>query len=173
MKPVLQSRTPAQLLSIIAASNALTSLGFGMLSLRPWLLHQEHQHMPFSQTLPWVAVLMVGLTTTLFSELALKDGATSERWPDVILAPTRRLLERPGVTVLSISLLVAGIAVAAFTSASNVAAMWVFLAPALSLNRVRSSLCFRNKEATNSVPSFPVKPLQSEQWGVPPKPFSN
>jgi hypothetical protein len=168
MKPLVVGRTPTQLLWIIAASNALVSIGFGIPSVQSW----QHHRVPFSQNLPWFAALMVGFIATLFSEVALKEGVASEQWPETLLITPRKLLEHPAISVLGWSLLVASFAAIAFPRGHNIGGSWVFLAPAMSLNRVRVSL--RPKVTTNPrlLPN-PAKPLQSEHWGSPPQPFSD
>jgi hypothetical protein len=78
MKPLQEGRTPTQLLWTIAASNALVSIGFGILFVQSW----QHHRVPFSQNLPWLAALVVGLIATLLSEAALKEGVASDQWPE-------------------------------------------------------------------------------------------
>src|SRR5882757_1398552 len=103
MKPLLERRTPTQLLWIIAASNALVSIGFGMPFVQSW----QHHRVPFSQNLPWFAALLVGFIATLLSEAALKKGVASAQWPEALLVTPRKLLEHPAISVLGWSLFVA------------------------------------------------------------------
>jgi hypothetical protein len=167
MKPLLEGRTPAQLLWIIAASNALVSIGFAIPYVQSWQRHR----MPFSQNLPWFAVTLVGLSATLLSEAALKEGVASEQWPEALLVTPRKLFEHPAISVLGWSLIVASFAAIAF---SRHGVAWAFLAPSMSLNRVRVSLRPPGKVATNPrLLPYPAKPLLSEHWGAPPQPFSD
>ena len=170
MKPLLEGRTPTQLLWIIAASNALVSIGFGMPLVESW----QHHRVPFSQNLPWFAALLVGFIATLLAEAALKEGVASDHWPEALLVAPRKLLEHPAISVLGWSLIVASFAAVVFPRGHNIAGSWVFLAPSMSLNRVRVSLRPPGKVATNPrlLPN-PAKPLLSEHWGSPPQPFSD
>jgi hypothetical protein len=170
MKPLLEGRSPAQLLWSIAASNALVSIGFGMPFVQSW----QHHRVPFSQNLPWFAALLVGFIATLLSEAALKEGVASDQWPEAVLVAPRRLLERPAVPFLGWSLIVASFAAIAFAHGNHIGGAWAFLAPSMSLNRVRASLRPPGNDATNPrlLPN-PAKPLLSEHWGSPPQPFSD
>ena len=56
MKPLLEGRTPTQLLWIIAAPNALVSIGFATPFVQSW----QHHRGTFSQNFPWFAALLVG-----------------------------------------------------------------------------------------------------------------
>jgi hypothetical protein len=164
MKPLLEDGTPTQLLWIIAASNALVSIGFGIPFVQSW----QHHRVPFSQNLPWLAALLVGLIATLLSEAALKEGVATEQWPEALLVTPRKLLEHPAISVLGWSMFVASCAAIAFSRVQNIGGAWAFLAPAVSLNRVRVSL-----RPPGKVPTYPAKPLLSEHWGAPPQLFSD
>jgi hypothetical protein len=170
MKPLQEGRTPTQLLWTIAASNALVSIGFGMPFVQSW----QHHRVAFSQNLPWLAALVVGFIATLLSEAALKEGVASEQWPEALLVTPRKLLEHPAISVLGWSLIVASFAAIAFSRGHNIGGAWAFLAPSMSLNRVRASLRPPGKGPTRPrlLPN-PAKPLLSEHWGSPPKPFSD
>src|SRR5438270_6215985 len=170
MKPLLEGRTPTQLLWIIAAPNALVSIGFATPFVQSW----QHHRVTFSQHFPWFAALLVGFIATLFSEVALKEGVASERWPDTLLVNPRKLLEHPAVSVLGWSLIVASLAAIAFSPGHNIGGAWAFLAPSTSLNRVRVSLRPPSDVPTNPrLLPHPAKPLLSEHWGSPPRPFSD
>jgi hypothetical protein len=170
MKSPLEGRTPTQLLWIIAASNALVSIGFA----KPFVQSWQHHRVPFSQNLPWFAALVIGLIATLLSEIALKEGVSSEQWPEALLVTPRKLLEHPAISILGWSLIVASFAAIAFPRGHNIGGSWVFLAPAMSLNRVRVSLRPPGKAATNPrLLPYPAKPLMSEHWGAAPQPFSD
>ena len=170
MKPLLEGRTPTQLLWIIAASNALISLGFGMPFFVPsW----QHHRLSFSQAICWFAAVVVGFISDMLSEAALKEGVASERWPEALLAAPRKLLEHPAISVLGWSLIVASFAVLAFARVHNYSSEWVFLAPALSLTRIRTLMRPPSNIATHTGLRHPLKPLQSEHWGTPPQSFSN
>ncbi len=170
MKPLLEGRTATQLLWMIAAANALISIGFGIAFVQSWQPHR----VPFSQNLPWFAALLVGFIATLLSEAALKEGVASERWPETILDTPRKLLEHPAISVLRWSLIVASFATIDFPRGHPIGGSWVFLAASMSLNRVRVSLRPPSKVATNPrLLPYPAKPLLSERWGAPPQPFSD
>src|SRR5882757_7515396 len=168
MKPLLERRTPTQLLWIIAASNALVSIGFGMPFVQSW----QHHRVPFSQNFPWFAALLVGFIATLLSEAALKEGVASDQWPEALLVTPRKLLEHPALCP-GWSLIVASLGIMAFSRGHHIGGAWAFLAPSMSLNRVRVSLRPPDKGPTNPrLLPYPAKPLLSEHWGVPPQPFS-
>jgi hypothetical protein len=170
MKPLLEGRTPTQLLWIIAASNALVSIGFGIPFVQSW----QHHRMPFSQNFPWFAALLVGFIATLLSEAALKEGVASDQWPEALLGTPRKLLEHPAISVLGWSLIVASLAAIAFSRGHNIGGAWAFLAPSMSLKRVRVSLRPPGKGPTDPrLLPYPAKPLLSEHWGAPPQTFSD
>jgi hypothetical protein len=170
MKPLQEGRTPTQLLWIIAASNALVSIGFAIPYLQSWQRHR----VPLSQNLPWFAVILVGLIATLLSEAALKEGVASKQWPEALLVTPRKLLEHSAIPVLGWSLIVASFAAIAFAHGNHIGGAWAFLAPSMGLNRVRVSLRPPGKVATNPrLLPYPAKPLLSEHWGSPPKLFSD
>jgi hypothetical protein len=170
MKPLLEGRTPTQLLWIIAASNALVSIGFGTPYVRSWLGHR----VPPSQNLPWIVALAIGFIGTLLSEAALKEGVSSEQWPQALLVTPRKLLEHPAFSALGWSLIVASFAAIAFSRGQHIGLAWAFLAPSMSLSRVRVSLRPPANVATNrGLLSNPSKPLLSEHWGSPHRPFSD
>jgi hypothetical protein len=169
MKPLLKGRTPTQLLWIIAASNALVSIGFGMHFVQSWQRHR----VPFSQNFPWFSVILFSLIATLLSAAALKKGVDTEQWPEALLVTPGKLLEHSAIPVLGWSLIVASFAAIAFPRGHNGGA-WAFLAPTMSLNRVRVSLRPPGQAPTNArLLPYPAKPLLSEHWGSPPQPFSD
>jgi len=170
MKPLLEGRTPTQLLWIIAASNALVSIGFSMPFVQSW----QHHRVPFSQNFPWFAALLVGFIATLLSEVALKEGVASDQWPEALLVTPRKLLEHPAISVLGWSLIVASFAAIAFSRGHHIGGAWAFLAPSMSFNRVRVSLRPPGEGPTNPrLLPYPAKPLLSEHWEAPPQPFSD
>jgi hypothetical protein len=161
-----------QLVWISVASNALIALCLGiffMLSLR---LPQDVR-IPFLQKLPWLILLLLGVIGDVLAESALRKGIAAERWPESLLLAPRKLLEQPVFSVLGWSLIVASFAVLVFSRGQHIAGYWFFLAPQMGLSRVRMSLRPQNKAAANSGLLYPAKPLQSEQWGTPPSPFTN
>jgi hypothetical protein len=173
MRPLLEDRTPKQLLWTIAVSNALTSLGFAM----AWLLSPRN-HVAFLQnhsSSRWIClpIMGIGLIATLFAEQSLKNGVASEQWPEALLVTPRKLFENQATSALGWSLIAASFLAIVFTRSSNIAGAWVFITPALSLARVRSSLRLRNNPPVDPHPLYPLKPLQSKQWGTPPRPLSN
>jgi hypothetical protein len=172
MRPLLEDRTPVQLLWVIAASNALTSLGFAIPFVQSWQTPPHHRT-PFLQEIPWFFAILAGLIATFLSEQSLREGIASEQWSEALLAAPRRLLEHPAFSFLGWSLIVASFAAIAFTRGSGIAGVWMFIAPSLSLSRVRSLLRPRNHANADSQLRTPAKPLQSEHWGTPPGPFTN
>ena len=168
----LQSRTPAQLVWISVASNALIALCFGMLFILSLRL-PEGLRLSYLQKLPWIVLLLVVIIVDILAESALRKGVANERWPESLLVAPRKLAGNPLFSVLGWSLILASFAVFVFSRGLHVAGFYFFLAPQMGLNRVRMSLRPPNKVAANSGLSYPVKPLQSEHWGVPPRPFSN
>jgi hypothetical protein len=171
MKPLLEDRTPKQLLWIIAASNVLTSLGFAIPAVQSWQL--PNHRTPFLQEIPWILAILTGLIASLLAELSLRDGVNSDQWPDTLLAGPKKLFARPVISALSWSLIAASFCVIAFSRNSNGAAYWVFLAPAMSLTRVRYSLSPPKKPEIDFRLGAPAKPIQSEHWGTPPLPSSD
>jgi hypothetical protein len=172
MRPLLQSRTPTQLVWISVASNALVAVGFGALFVLSLRLPQDVRT-PFSQKLPWLVLLLIGLVGDILTTLALRRGIATEQWPASLLIAPRKLLEHPVFKVLSWTLIVASVAVLVFSRGQHLAGYWFFLAPQMGLNRIQFSLREQNKVPAASQLPYPTKPLQSEQWGAPPQPFSN
>jgi TRAP-type C4-dicarboxylate transport system permease small subunit len=161
MKPLLQSRTPTQLLWLVAAANALVVIGFGVLRYRS--LH----------LLLWCsfAAVVFGLVSSLVVEQTLRNGISSDRWPE-------KLLEAPGKFIASgfpilCGLLILGSLANVVFSPHQVGGTWMFFAPLLTLTRVAT--CLRPKPASDRLfqPRVQSKPLQSENWGSPPRPFSS
>jgi hypothetical protein len=172
MRPLLQSRTPMQLVWISVASNALIALCFGaffVLSLRL----PPDVRIPFSHKLPWLVLLLLGLVGDILTTSALRRGIATERWPESLLIAPRKLAEHPAFSVLGWALIVASFAVIVFSRGQHIGGSWFFLVPQLGLNRIRMSLRAPNKAPATSQLPYPTKPLQSDQWGVPPQPFSN
>ncbi len=174
MRPLLQNRTPAQLLWMIAALNILVSMSFGMLGLRLWRLPQSQQ-LPHS--LLWVSfgVLILSLIGDLIAEQNLRDGISAERWPDKLLDGPRKLFAGPAFSILNVFLLVASCAYVFFSHPHNVGGAWAFLYPALSLTRVISAMRKRPSSSTDRLLTRiePPKPLHSEHWKTPPHPFTS
>ena len=172
MKSLLQSRTPTQLIWISVASNALMALCFGALFVLSQRLPQNLR-IPFSQKLPWLILLLLGLVGDILTTLVLRRGIATKRWPESLLIAPRKLLEHPVFKVLSWTLIVASVGVLVFSRGQHLAGYWFFLAPQMGLNRIQLSLREQNKVPPTSQLPYPTKPLQSEQWGVPPQPFSS
>jgi hypothetical protein len=170
MKPLLEGRTPKQLVRIMAASSALIAIGFGIAFVQLWQAHR----MSFFQKLPWIAALLVGFITTLLSGAALKDGVASELWPEAVLDAPRKVLEHPATSVLIWSLFVAYCATIDFPPGHPIGGSWVFFAASTSLIHARISLRPPGKVPTYPrLSSYSIKPLLSEHWGAPPQPFSD
>jgi hypothetical protein len=161
-----------QLVWISVASNALIALCFGAFFILSLRLPQDLR-IPFSQKLPWLTLLLVGVIGDVLAESALRKGIAAERWPESLLVAPRKLLEHPVFPILGWSLILASFAVLVFSRGQHIAGYWFFLAPQMGLNRIQMSLRAQNKVEANSGLLYPAKPLQSEQWGTPPQPFSN
>jgi hypothetical protein len=161
-----------QLVWISVASNALVTLCFGIFFVLSLRLPQDLR-IPFSQKLPWLILLLLGVIGDGLAQSALRKGVATERWPEALLVAPEKFLEHPALSVLGWLLIAASFAVIAFSHRQDIAGSWFFLAPAMGLSRLRMSLRPQNKVAANPGLLYPVKPLQSEYWGTPPRPFSN
>jgi hypothetical protein len=167
MKPLLESLTPTQLLWITAAANTLVVIGFGVLSAPSW-----HKGLHLVRWYP-LAALVFGLVGSLVVEQVLRNGISSDRWPEKLLEAPREFVASPGYPVLCGLLILGSLAYMVFSSAHQVSGTWMFLAPLQSLIRVGTYL--RPKPASDRLfrPIEQLKPLQSENWGSPPRPFSS
>jgi hypothetical protein len=167
MGRLLQSRTPAQLLCIIASSNALVVIGFGVLSLPSW------RHRGLSLSFWLLAAIILGLIGSLVTEQALRDGINSERWADRLLETPRSLTGSTAFSILCGLIFLIYLAYVIFPAAHNVGGSLMLFWPLMSLLRVGTYLrpkppsdrLFQSREQP--------KPLQSENWGTPPRPSSN
>jgi hypothetical protein len=171
MKPLLQRRTPMQLVWLAVASNALIALCFGIffvLSLR-----LQDARIPFAQKLPWLILLAFGLVGSVLAETSLRKGIATNRWSGTLLTAPRNLVARPVFSVLCWSLIVASFALVIFSRGQHAGGTVFFLAPQMGLARLRMLLQPPADAAANSVLSYPAKPLQSELWGTPPQSSSN
>jgi hypothetical protein len=171
MRPLLQYRTPAQLLWMIGATNVLVSLSFGVLGVGS--RHCPHRHLPFPVALFSFGALVLGLIETLIAESKLRNGIKSERWPDALLDVLRKVAAYPAFFILPYLLIIASFVDIIFSRSGNLSGAWMFLYPAMSLTRVISALRPRQTDADHRSRMDPPKPLQSEHWGSPPRPFSN
>jgi hypothetical protein len=171
MRTLLQNRTPVQLLWIIAASNVLVAMSLGILGLRS--SHLRVSQLPHSLIWASLSTFLFGLLWGAVTEQTLRDGITAERWPDSLLGGPRKLIAHPAFTVLNVLFFIAGCGYTAFSHAHNFGGTWAFLYPAMSLTRVINYL--RNKPPSSSNDSLgqlnSLKPLQSEHWGDPSRPF--
>jgi hypothetical protein len=161
-----------QLVLISVASNALVALCFGAFFLLSLRLPQDVR-IPFFHKLPWLVLLLLGILGDVVAGLALRKGIATERWPESLLIAPRKLAEHPVFSALGWLMIVASFAVIVFSRGQHIAGAWFFLAPQMGLSRIRMSLREQNKVPATSQLLYPAKPLQSEQWGVPPQPFSN
>jgi hypothetical protein len=168
MGSLLERRTPAQLLWIIAASNALVIIGFGLLSLLSW----RHKDLSLSLWC-WLAAIVLGLIGSLLTEQALRDGISSERWADKLLEAPRNLTASSPFSIICGLLFLSYLACFIFSAAHNLAGAMMLFWPLMSLTRVGTYL--RRKPPSDRLlqPIERPKPLQSENWGAPPRPFSN
>ncbi len=171
MKP-LQSRTPAQLVWICVASNALIALCFGAAFLLSLRLPPDVR-IPLSQKIPWFAFFLLGIIGDVLAASTLRRGVATERWPESLLIAPRKLLNRPGFSVLNWTLIVAVIAVSGFSTRQNLAGYWFLFAPLMGLSSMRLSLREQKEVPAPSHLPYPESPLQSEHWGTPPQPFSS
>ncbi|MGH9596813.1 MAG: hypothetical protein ACRD3K_08465 [Edaphobacter sp.] len=166
MKPLLQSRTPMQLLWIIAAFNALVMIFFGI----PW--HRGGQHL-----LLWcsLAAAILGIIGALITEQSLENGISAERWSDSLLNTTRKLTRYPVWFVLIGSLLICALAFMVTLSLHESGRAWMYIWPAMTLTLIRLQSALHPKTISNGLlqPIERAKPLQSESWGTPPRPFSS
>ena len=117
--------------------------------------------------------LVLGLIGTLIAESKLRNGIESERWPDALLDAPRKVAAHPAFFILPYLLIVASFVDIIFSRGGNLSGTWMFLYPAMSLTRVISVLRPRQTDADPRSRMDPPKPLQSEHWGSPPRPFSN
>jgi hypothetical protein len=161
-----------QLVWISIAFNVLVALCFGMFFMLSLRLPQNMRS-PFTQKLPWLILLLLGVIGDALAGSALRKGIATERWPESLLVAPRKLLEHPVFPILSCSLFVASLTVAVFSRGQHIAGSWFFLTPAMGLIRVGMPLRPQNKVAASSGLLYPAKPLQSEQWGTPSQPSSN
>jgi hypothetical protein len=166
MGRLLQSRTPAQLLWIIAASNALVVIGFGVLSLPSW--RQRGLSLSF-----WllVAAIILGLIGSLPTERTLRDGINSERWADRFLEAPRSLTGATAFSILCGLLFLIYLAYVIFSAAHNVGGSLMLFWPLMSLLRVGAYL--RPKPPSDRLFQWVEQPksLQSENWGHPATPL--
>jgi hypothetical protein len=168
MSSLLERRTPAQLLWIVLASNALVVIGFGNLALPSW----RHRGLSLS-LLCSVAAIVLGLVSSLPTERALRDGINSDRWADKLLEGPRSLTASPAFYVLGGLLFLIYLAYVIFSAAHNVGGSLMIFWPLMSLLRVGTYL--RPKPPSDRLlpPMDEPKPIQSGNWGTPPRPFSN
>jgi hypothetical protein len=160
-----------QLVWISFAANALIALCFGaffVLSLRL----PQNMRSPFTQKLPLLILLLLAFIGDMLAESALRKGVANERWPEALLVAPKKLVEHPAISVLGWSLIAASFAVMVFSRGQHIAGYYFFLAPQMSLNRLRISLRPPSKAASSGI-LYPAKPLQSEHWGTPTQPSSN
>jgi len=166
MGSLLERRTPTQLLWIIGALSALVSLGFGMLI--------SHPSKKLSvMLLGWsFAAIVLGMVGSLFAEQSLRDGVTSEQWSDALLARPRKFTTNPAAYIFAGLLFIGFVVYVVFSNFHNFGGGWMFLWPMLIIIRVQA--CLRPPQKTNLLPPVvPPKPLQSENWGTPSRPFSS
>ena len=171
MRTLLQNQTPLQLLWLIAASNIIVSMSFGILEFRSW----QHHHL--SDSLLWISfgMLILGVVGDLIAEQALRDGISAEYWPGSLLDGPRKLFAGPAFPVLNVLFLVAGCAYIAFSPARSFGGAWAFLFPGMSLPRIIGYMRRKSPPSTDRLflQREPPKPLHSEHWKTPPRPFAS
>ena len=172
MKPLLQSRTPMQLVWLGVASNALIVLCAGVFFVVSSRLPQGAR-IPFQQKLPWLALIAFGLVGSVLAETSLRKGIATNRWSNTLLVAPGNLVARPVFSVLCWSLIVAPFALVIFSRGQHFGGTVFLLAPQMGLTRLRLLLQPPADAAANSGLSHPAKPLQSEHWGTPPQSSSN
>ena len=128
-----------QLVLIRVASNTLIALCFGIFFVLSLRLPQDVR-IPFSQKLPCLILLLLGVIGDILAESALRKGVATERWPESLLLAPRKLLEHPVFPILGWSLIAASFAVLVFSRGQHIAGYWFFLAPQMGLNRIQMSL---------------------------------
>ncbi len=167
MRSVLQQRTPVQLLWIQAVATILIVLGFGVPVALSW--HTPvGQHLPFSLRLPWFAAILIGFTVSLLAEDILRNGVSSERWSDSLLATPRRLVAHSAYSILGWSLLFAVALTAIFVPIRHASGLvWAYLVPQMSLVRVHMILRSKPSETFDlqRITLDSAKPLYSHHWG--------
>jgi hypothetical protein len=153
-----------QLLWIIAVLNALVIIFFGI----PW--HRGGQHL-----LLWCsfAAAILAIIGSLITEQSLENGISAEQWSDSLLNTPRKLTSQPVWSILIWSLLICALAFTVTLSLHKSGGAWMFIWPAMTLTRLKSAL--RSKPISNNLlqPIERPKPLQSENWGIPSRPFSS
>jgi hypothetical protein len=171
MRTWLQEWTPVQLLWIIAASNFLVAIGFGMMAF-PARFH----HGSRALLLCPLVVLLLGLIGDLIVENDLKEGIASERWADALLNGPRKLAPAFfGLSYLFIAVSFISVLIMGASGRMNFSGAWCFLFPAMCLTRLANYLRPKSASSNDSLfkPIERPRPLQSEEWGTPPRPFSN
>jgi len=172
MSRLLHNRTPAQLGWIIAVANLLVASSFAAFFVDSYR-QPTHHRLSASLACTSFALLILGLVLGLFAEAALKDGIASEQWPEALLVTTRKVFTHPALSATALLLIVPAIALPVFSSGRHYAGAWIFLLPLLSLSRMRAMFNQPRKDAGGIGSIDPPKPLQSKNWGAPPRPFSN
>jgi len=173
MGRLLQNRTPAQLAWIIAASNLLVASSFATIFLESYYHPKGHPHL-WAGLAPF-ALLILGGVMGMFAEVALKDGIASEKWPEALVASTRKIFTHPAIHAAIGMLLTASIAVvviSAFSSGRHATGAWIFLFPAMSLTRVRAIFTRPHKNSSGLGIQDAPRPLRSDHWGASPQRFS-
>jgi hypothetical protein len=171
MGRLLQNRTPAQLAWILAASNLLVSSCFATFFIDSYR-HPNSHRVPLWAVGISFSLLILGVFMGIFAETALKDGITSEQWPEAVVASTRRFFTQPGLSGAIFALMAASVAVLVISVVSSkrlYTGAWIFLFPAMSLTRFKTIFSRSRKSDNGPGTQDPPKPLQSEHWGIPPQ----
>lgn len=170
MRPLLKHRTPAQLLWMIGATNVLVSLSFGVLGVGS--RHYPHaQHRPLQVALFSFGALVLGLIGTLIAGSNLRTALTRSDGPmHCSTLPGRslptQLFDPP---VLAHHCQFCGHHL--FAQREFERSLDVSLSGD-EPTRVISALRPRRTNADGRSRMDPSKPLQSEHWGSPPRPYS-
>jgi hypothetical protein len=171
MGRILQSRTPAQLLWIVAVANVLMISSFAIPLIQSWRLPEEHS-LSLAAKLTFLTIYGTWLIGGLLAGSVLRKGITRNQWPEALLATPRKLLEHPAISALCWALIVAAFAAMVFSRGSHLSGFWPVLIVQTSITNTRLALRKQAKADESGGLLHPARPLQSENWGTPPRPFS-
>lgn len=165
MKPWLQARTPAQILWLTAAVNALVVIGLGVMAVA------RHHH---SLILFAAGLATIGILAGLLIERKVKNGIAAGRWPDSTMERMRDFFAHPAFPLLYWALFAAAIMASYLSSPLNPAWLMMVVWPSISLGRINTLLRQKTQPASSRLLTLdePPKPLHSDHWGNPPSTFA-
>ena len=154
-----------QLLWVIVVLNILVVSGY----IWPW----HSPRLPLPVGLGLFGIFLFGIVGTQIAISRLKNGIESGRWPDALVDGSRKIVTHTAISIFKVSLIIFGLVYMISSHRGHSSGIWMFLWPAMSINNVVNA--FRPRQANPDQSSLPgpPKPLQSEYWGTPPRPFSN